>query len=122
MTTHYHVVLETTVAYLSAGMQWLNGLYAQYFNRRHGRSGHLFQGRFGAKVMRSDAQLLLAARYIARNPVKSGLCREAAGYPWSSHAATLNGVRPRWLDTPLLLGYFGADGSDPLGTYTEFVA
>jgi hypothetical protein len=72
--------------------------------------------------MRSDAQLLLAARYIARNPVTAGLCREATDYRWSSHLATLNGARPDWLDSPLLLAYFGADGGDPLDTYVDFVA
>ena len=45
MTTHYHVVLQSTRAHLSAGMQWLNGLYAQSFNRRYDREGHLFGAR-----------------------------------------------------------------------------
>lgn len=122
MHNHVHLLVMTPEPCLGRGMQRLHGVYAQYFNRRHSRSGHLFQGRFGTKVMRSDAQLLLAARYIARNPVKAGLCGEPTEYRWSSHPATLNGARPRWLDTPLLLGYFGADGGDPLGTYTDFVA
>ena len=125
MHNHVHLLVKTPEPCLGRGMQRLHGVYAQYFNRRHRRSGHpgyLFQGRFGTKVMRSDAQLLLAARYIARNPVKAGLCREAAEWRWSSHPATLNGARPRWLDTPLLLGYFGADGGDPLDVYAEFVA
>ena len=122
MHNHVHLLVQTPEPYLGRGIQLLHGIYAQYFNRRHARSGHLFQGRFGTKVMRTDAQLLLAARYIARNPVKAGLCREATDWRWSSHRATLNGARPRWLDTPLLLDYFGADGGDPLDTYTEFVA
>jgi REP element-mobilizing transposase RayT len=122
MHNHVHLLVQTPEPCLGRGMQRLHGVYAQYFNRRHRRSGHLFQGRFGTKVMRSDAQLLLAARYIALNPVKAGLCVEATAWRWSSHRATLNGVRPPWLDTPRLLDYFGADGGDPLDTYTEFVA
>ena len=122
MQNHVHLLVQTPGADLGRGMQRLHGVYAQYFNRRHGRSGHLFQGRFGTKVMRSDAQLLLAARYIARNPVKAGLCGEATEWRWSHHRATLNGSRPGWLATPLLLEYFGADGGDPLDTYVEFVA
>jgi putative transposase len=122
MHNHVHLLVKTPKADLGRGVQRLHGVYAQYFNRRHGRSGHLFQGRFGTKLMRSDAQLLLAARYIARNPVKSGLCGEATEWRWSHHRATLNGSRPQWLDVPLLLGYFGADGGDPLDRYVEFVA
>ena len=122
MRNHVHLLVKTPEADLGLGIQRLHGVYAQYFNRRHGRSGHLFQGRFGTKVMRTDAQLLLAARYIARNPVKAGLCREATEWRWSHHRATLNGSHPGWLDAPLLLEYFGADGCDPLDNYVEFVA
>jgi putative transposase len=122
MHNHVHLLVQTPKPTLGRGIQRLHGIYAQYFNRRYARCGHLFQGRFGTKLMLSDAQLLLAARYIARNPVKSGLCGEAAQYRWSHHRATLNGVRPPWLDAPLLLAYFGADGGDPRDTYVEFVA
>jgi REP element-mobilizing transposase RayT len=121
MHNHVHLLIQTPEPDLGRGMQRLHGIYAQYFNRRHRRSGHLFQGRFGAVVMRSDAQLLMAARYIARNPVEAGLCRDAADWTWSSHVATIDSVRPRWLDTQRLLGHFGADGGDSLGRYVEFV-
>ena len=121
MHNHVHLLVKTPEPNLGRGMQRLNGLYAQYFNRRHRRSGHLFQGRFGTKVMWSEAQLLLAARYIARNPVKAGMCREVTDWRWSHHRATLNGSRPDWLDVPLLLEYFGADGGDSLDRYLEFV-
>ena len=122
MHNHVHLLVQTPEPCLARGMQRLHGVYAQYFNRRHGRSGHLFQGRYGTKLMRTDAQLLLAARYIARNPVTAGLCGEATEYRWSSHKATLNGSRPGWLDSPLLLEYFGVDGGDPVERYIEFVA
>jgi putative transposase len=57
MENHVHLLLETPNANLAAGMQWLHGLYARTFNERHGRVGHLFQGRYGAVRVRSDAQL-----------------------------------------------------------------
>jgi putative transposase len=122
MHNHVHVLVETPAPDLGRGMQRLHGLYAQYFNRRYRRSGHLFQGRFGAVVMRSDAQLLMVARYIARNPVEAGLCGDAADWAWSSHTAIREPIRPRWLDTPRLLAYFGTDGGDSLGRYLDFVA
>jgi putative transposase len=72
--------------------------------------------------MKSDAQLLLVARYIARNPVEKGLCGEAADWPWSSHATALERARPAWLDTPRLLDFFGASGGESRRRYADFVA
>jgi len=83
MTTHYHLVLRTTVAYLAGGMQWLNGVYAQRFNKRHDRFGHLFAGRYGARVIESDEYLERACEYVLLNPVLAGLCEHPADWPWS---------------------------------------
>jgi putative transposase len=83
MTTHYHVIVETPDANLAAGMQHLNGFYAQLFNERHSRTGHLFQGRYGATLMQSDDQLEATLRYVLMNPVRAGLCDRADDWPWS---------------------------------------
>ena len=122
MDNHVHLLIETPTANLGRGMQWLHGLYAQAFNARHRRPGHVFQGRFGSVPMRSDAQLLLAARYIARNPAEGGLCGEPLQWPWSSHAATLEDTGPPWLDAARLLDFFGAAGGDSRRRYEAFVA
>ena len=82
LTTHYHVLVETTLEELSGGMHRVNGLYAQRFNRRHGRRGHLFENRFGAYVVESDAHFESAYRYIVENPVRAGLCRHADEWRW----------------------------------------
>jgi putative transposase len=83
MTTHYHVILETPEANLAVGMQHLNGFYAQLFNERHRRTGHLFQGRYGATLMQSDDQLAATLRYVLMNPVRAGLCDRADDWPWN---------------------------------------
>jgi putative transposase len=88
MGTHYHLVVETSQAALSRGLHRLNGLYAQLFNRRHDRSGHLFGGRFHAWVLDDEEHFRHACEYVAQNPVRAGLCRQAEDWPWSS-------VRPR---------------------------
>src|SRR5262245_6576248 len=75
MNNHVHLLLETPSANLSEGMRSLHSGYAQGFNLRHGRVGHVFQGRYGAVLMARDAQVCAAAAYIARNPVEAGLCR-----------------------------------------------
>jgi putative transposase len=86
MPNHYHLVLETDRQHLSAGMHRLNGLYAQRFNRRHGRVGHVFQNRFTAFLVESDEHLFAAIAYVADNPVRAGLCEEAADWPWGGTA------------------------------------
>ncbi len=106
-------MVETPLPNLARGMQRTHGLYAQSFNRRHRRSGHLFQGRFGSVLVTSDAQFLMTVRYIARNPVEAGLCDDAAEWPWSSHAALLACTCPAWLDSTRLLAQLGDDGGDP---------
>jgi putative transposase len=74
MANHFHLLIRLTDPNLSRGMQWLNGLYAQVFNGRHGLCGHLFQGRFHAALVEDDGHLLELARYIVLNPVRAGLC------------------------------------------------
>ena len=122
MDNHIHLLIETPEGNLAAGMQRLHGDYARYFNSRHKRVGHLFQGRYGAVRIGSDGQLLAVARYIALNPVEAGLCREAEDWPWGSHAAVVNGGGPAWLDTQRLLSFFESAGGEPIARYRGFVA
>ncbi len=83
MGTHYHLVLESTRKALSAGLHRLNGLYAQYFNTRHDRFGHVFADRFSARSIESEAYLYDACAYVLLNPVKAGLCAQTDEWPWS---------------------------------------
>jgi putative transposase len=123
MDNHIHLLVETTRPNLGSGMGRLHGAYAQAFNRRHRRCGHVFQGRYGAVPVESEAQLLEVARYIALNPVEAGLCARPEAWAWSSHAAAVGEVRaPAWLDVRRLLEYFGAAGGDPAERYARFVA
>jgi putative transposase len=122
MDNHVHLLVETPEANLGAGMQRLHGAYAQIFNARHGRDGHVFQGRFNAVPARDDGQLWLAAAYIARNPVAAGLTSRPDGWTWSSHGALASdGGAPGWLDHDRLLAYFGGLGGDPAARYAEAV-
>jgi len=79
MTTHYHVVLESTRERLSQGMQWLNGRYAQDFNRRYTCKGHLFGDRFTSWVIADDDYLAAACRYAAYNPGSRRPLRASVG-------------------------------------------
>jgi len=70
MTNHYHLLVETPEPNLSRGMQHLNGVYTQWFNRQHSRFGHLVQGRFKSIVVEKESYLLELARYIVLNPFR----------------------------------------------------
>ena len=121
MPNHLHILVETPVPNLGRGMQRLHGDYAAGFNRRHGLSGHVFQGRYGSKRVTTDAQLWTVAAYIAQNPVEAKLCSRADDWEWSGHRPTLTGDAPPWLARGRLLELFGALGGNPLSRYASFV-
>ncbi len=98
MTNHYHLVVETVEGNLSHGMRHLSGVYTQASNRRHGRTGHLFQGRFKGILVDRDAYLLELSRYVVLNPVRAGMVDEPGQWPWSSYRAMIGTVSvPNWL-------------------------
>ena len=71
MDNHYHLLIETPTAGLSQGMRQINSTYTQSFNRRHGRVGHVLQGRYKAIIIERDSYLLELSRYIVLNPVRA---------------------------------------------------
>ena len=73
MTNHYHLVIETPQPKLSEGMRRLNGVYSLKINRKYGRVGHLFQGRFKSILVDKSAYLLELSRYVVPNPVRAQL-------------------------------------------------
>jgi putative transposase len=109
MTTHYHLLVDVPDESLPVGMQKLNGLYARGFNLRHTRTGHLFGDRYTSVRAESDEHMLELLRYIARNPVRAGLCRQPEDWLWSSYPGCigLDSSFP-FVDSSPLLAYFGA--------------
>ena len=87
MDNHVHLIAVPQHAdSLAKAIGRTHWVYAQYVNRLHGRSGHLWQNRFYSNAM-DDAHCLLAMRYVECNPIRAGICRIARRYPWSSAAA-----------------------------------
>lgn len=115
MGNHYHFVLRTRQANLSRLMGHINGEYTRAFNRRHQVVGHVFQGRFHAVLVDSDAYLLEACRYVELNPVRAGLVGSVDEWLWSSYAAHVGlASAPRWLATASLHGFLlGRDVVSP---------
>jgi putative transposase len=83
MGNHYHLVLEATRENLSDGIQILNGFYAQGFNEKYRRWGHVFGDRFWSRSLRED-DLERTCIYVTENPVRAGLCKRASDWPWSA--------------------------------------
>jgi REP-associated tyrosine transposase len=111
MPNHYHLLIETPKAGISAGMQLLNGRYAQAFNAGRRLDGHLFQGRFGSVLVESDAHAVWLNRYIARNPVEAGLVASPGDWEWSSYGALRRGCAPMWLAQEAVLRLLGGGES-----------
>ena len=110
LTTHYHLIVEVGTDCLQPAMKWLNGTYAQRFNKRHARWGHLCGSRYSAVAIHSERQLRRAFRYVALNPVRAGLCALPQAWQWSSYAGTA-GHSPvvfRFVDDSQLVEHFGA--------------
>jgi putative transposase len=100
LPNHSHLLVTSKLGNLSRAMHWLGTSTAQAFNRRHQRTGHLYQGRFGSTLVKDDAHFAELARYLPLNPVRAGLCRSPGEWRWSSYAA-IAGLRPApWFLTP----------------------
>ena len=81
--THFHLIVECRREELSSAMHRLNSVYAQRFNKRHARRGHVFEERFSAWVITTEDHLHSAIQYVVENPVAAGLCREPQEWAWS---------------------------------------
>jgi REP element-mobilizing transposase RayT len=122
MDNHYHLLVETPEANLSQALQWLNVSYAAYFNRRHDRIGHLFQGRFRAILIEADEYLIPLSRYIHLNPVKAKLVGTPDAYAWSSYGAVVGKADcPGFLNRDDILSRFGDHPREAVARYRRYV-
>lgn len=120
MPNHFHLMLAPTALPLSRMMQQLNSAYGQWFNRRHGRVGHVLQGRFKAMLVDRDTYFLQLLRYIVLNPVRAGAVDQPAAWPWSSYRAMAGMVAPSFLTLDWAWQQF--DPSDRHRAQRRFVA
>ena len=84
MPNHYHLLIETKEKNLSQILQKINHKYANYFNYKYGRVGHLWQGRFKSWHVTNERYLNTLIKYIEQNPIKAGITNEVGDYQWSS--------------------------------------
>ncbi|MCB2217809.1 REP-associated tyrosine transposase [Desulfofustis glycolicus] len=122
MSNHYHLLVETPQGNLSQIMRHINGAYTTYFNIKHSRSGHLFQGRYKAILVEADEYATELSRYIHLNPVRAALVSKPEEYHWSSYRSyTGQGKTIGWLNTDFILSYFAGNSSKAPDHYRKFV-
>jgi len=122
MDNHYHILIETPDGNLSLGMRQLNGVYTQARNKRHNKTGHLFQGRYKAILIQKDTHLLEVCRYVVLNPVRAKMVEKPEDWRWSSYRATAGKEQPHpCLTTDWILGQFSRTRAKAEKEYRQFV-
>jgi hypothetical protein len=122
MDNHYHIVVETPQDNLLKVMHGINGGYTGYFNRKHGRVGHLFRGRYKGILVDKEAYLLQVSRYVHLNPVRARIVKKPELYEWSSYGGYIRISREvNWVEYAWVLSRFGRDKEEVRNKYKEFV-
>lgn len=131
MLNHYHLMVRTAEGNLSEFMRHFNISYTSFFNRRHGRVGHLYQGRYKAFLIDSDSYLLELSRYVHCNPVhgdrfKDSTIEEKWNYLRGYRASSLQGYfgigkKEQCVDYQEVLAHFGGDTRRGRDAYARFI-
>ncbi|MFO0754553.1 MAG: transposase [Thermodesulfovibrionales bacterium] len=121
MDNHYHLLIETPHANIQQIMHNINTSYTVWVNRRQGRVGHLFQGRYKAFVVEKESYLLELGRYLHLNPVRAGVVKLPGEYQWSSYGEYLRGGSGMLTDTDSTLSAFSRRRAEAAERYKEFV-
>lgn len=111
MSNHVHIVALRGSLELGIALKSLLGRYAQYFNRRHQRCGHLFQQRYGSKLCDTDDYLVHLIRYVHANPLRAGIVVAESEYRHSSHHWYADSRWPRWAAPEVVRGSFGSSSA-----------
>jgi len=124
MDTHVHILFKSGKLGISAVMRKLLTWYAQYYNRRHKRTGHLFENRYKSILCDEDNYLLALVRYIHLNPVRANLVttmEQLNEYKWSGHRQIMENTGSSWMDTEYILSHFACGVRKAKAAYMLFV-
>jgi REP element-mobilizing transposase RayT len=124
MSNHVHILLKSGKDGISSVMRKLLTWYAQYYNRRHERTGHLFENRYKSILCDEDNYLLALVRYIHLNPIRAGIVNsieELDSYPWSGHQTIIGKEKKPWMAMDDVLAQFGDTRRKALSEYRRFM-
>ena len=91
MDNHYHLLIETQIDNLSLFMRFVSANYAQYFNKKTKRTGHLWQNRYKSRYITTEPYLYTLIRYIEYNPIEARVSKKVGEYPFTLAHAIFNG-------------------------------
>jgi putative transposase len=124
MNNHVHILFKSGKHGISTVMRRLLTWYAQAFNRKHLRTGHLFENRYKSILCEEETYLLSLVRYLHLNPVRAKVIstlEELDGYAWSGHSAIMGKRNYAWMDTEYVLGHFGKRRAAARRAYRRFM-
>ncbi len=124
MSNHVHVLFKSGEKGISAVMRKLLTWYAQYFNRKHERTGHLFENRYKSILCEEDKYLLALVRYIHFNPIRAGMLKnieELNKYSWSGHRLIIRNSDKKWIDSDYVLAQFSKKKNIAIRKYIKFM-
>jgi putative transposase len=121
MDNHYHLILETPKGNLLKVMHGINGRYTGYFNRKYGRVGHLFQGRYRGIIIDKDSYLIPLSRYVHLNPVRARVVERPEHYRWSSYRGYIGREKEsEWIEYSWVLSQFGQERNGARRKYKKY--
>lgn len=124
MGNHVHILFKSGKDGISAVMRKLLTWYAVYFNRRHHRTGYLFENRYKSILCDEDNYLLALVRYIHLNPIRAKIIQtmeQLDRYPWSGHRAIIGKTDSTWMGVNSVLAQFGGTKKKARAEYRRFV-
>ena len=124
MSNHVHILFKSGKQGISSVMRKLLTWYAQYYNRRHKRTGHLFENRYKSILCDEDNYLLALVRYIHLNPLRAGIAKtieELDRYPWCGHRTIIGKATHTWMDVEYVLAQFGKTRRKAFHEYRAFM-
>jgi putative transposase len=125
MTSHVHLLVRSGDMGISTFMRKLLTWYAIYFNKRHHRTGHLFENRYKSILCEEEPYFLELVRYIHLNPVRAGIITDVdtlGTYPWSGHSLIMGKDSPPWMDRDYTLLLFGKTKKKAREAYRAFIS
>jgi REP element-mobilizing transposase RayT len=124
MNNHVHILLFSGHQGISTFMRRLLTGYAIHYNRRHHRTGHLFQNRYKSILCEEEPYLLELVRYIHLNPLRASVVKnlqELEQYPWSGHGVLTGKIKNNWQERDYVLGQFSEYKGRAVRAYRKFI-
>lgn len=106
MTNHVHLLIRANEKETANLIRRVHSMYSRYFNKKYNYTGHLWQDKYFAELIKDDIQMLETSRYIHLNPVKANIVKKAEEYQWSSYSMYIEKTKEKLINSEILLKYF----------------